>query len=302
MSTVTTRYNRNWLAAGIGSLLLVSFFLPWVSWAGTELSGYAMPAGTFFKVSAEKFQLGNPFPQFDWTLLVFWLIPVLCIIVIGLSLAGKRASLLAYMAGALSLGLITVFILFTRTLVTLGVGNNVPGMLKPWLLLHGIAAVALIFSIDGRKFLLKKLVWLVVGPVFAFTSFTFIQRYLEKQTFADTANVKADYTIGSRQLLDEFLSNDTLSNKKYLDKVLVVNGEASAVEVLPDSTSTIRFADSTGSYAIFSLEKDQLETVKTIKPGDPVSLKGVCSGSIYSEILGTTSISFKRTTLNKNKR
>jgi len=90
-----------------------------------------------------------------------------------------------------------------------------------------------------------------------------------------------------------------VTNKKYLDKTLVVNGNASAVEVLADSTSTIKFSDSTGSYAIFSLEKNQLDQVKNIKSGDAVSLKGVCSGSIFSEILGTTSISFKRATLNK---
>ena len=34
-----------------------------------------------------------------------------------------------------------------------------------------------------------------------------------------------------------------------------------------------------------------------IKAGDVISLKGVCSGSIFSEILGTTSVTFKRATL-----
>lgn len=81
--------------------------------------------------------------------------------------------------------------------------------------------------------------------------------------------------------------------------MIQVKGDASSVDLLADSTSTIKFADSIGSYAIFSLEKDQFDKVKKLKPGDPVSLKGVCSGSIFSEILGTTSISFKRATFIK---
>lgn len=80
--------------------------------------------------------------------------------------------------------------------------------------------------------------------------------------------------------------------------MLVVNGNVSVVQIQTDSVSTIQFSDSTGSYAIFSLEKDQLEKVKAIKQGDAVSLKGVCSGSIFSEILGTTAITFKRATFN----
>ncbi len=126
-----------------------------------------------------------------------------------------------------------------------------------------------------------------------------VRKYIMGETHAATENVKADYTVNSADLIKEFITNDTATNKKYIEKILVVNGNASAVEVLADSTSTIKFEDSTGSYVIFSFEKNQLDQVKNIKKGDAVSLKGVCSGSIFSEILGTTSISFKRATLNK---
>jgi len=107
--------------------------------------------------------------------------------------------------------------------------------------------------------------------------------------------------MSAADLIKEFLGNDTATNKKYIDKMLVVNGNTSSVELLADSTSTISFADSTGSYAIFSLEKTEYEKVKTMQKGDAVSLKGVCSGSIFSEILGTTAITFKRATFNSNK-
>jgi tRNA_anti-like len=287
-----------WLHLAFGTILLISFFLPWVSWEGATVSGYSMPAGDFFKTSESKFGLANPFPQYNFGLLAFWLIPALTVIALALFFANKKSSVAAFIAGALSLSLITVFILFSKTLLSLGVGKSLTDMLKPGLFIHAIAAIGFILSALSGS-LLKKIAWVVTGPVFAFASFSFIEKYLENDTHKDTGNVKADYTISSNELIKEFITNDTATNKKYLDKVLVVNGPASSVEIAADSTSTIKFADSTGSYAIFSLEKSEITTVKNIKSGDAVSLKGVCSGSIFSDILGTTSISFKRGILNK---
>ena len=164
--------------------------------------------------------------------------------------------------------------------------------------LHALAAVLLIITAFPVKRMITKLGWLLIGPVFAYGAYMVGEKYIMSETHSATENVKADYTVNSADLIKEFLANDTATNRKYLDKTMVVNGNTSAVEILADSTSTIRFADSTGSYAIFSLEKSELPRVKNIKTGDPVSLKGVCSGSIFSEILGTTSISFKRAILN----
>ena len=115
--------------------------------------------------------------------------------------------------------------------------------------------------------------------------------------FATSDKVRADYTITADELLHEFNTNDRAANEKYREKMMVVNGIVSAVNGLSDSTTTIQFADSTGSYIVFSFDKNQLQDVKDIRKGETVSLKGSCSGSIYSEILGTTSISFKRSTI-----
>lgn len=300
MNKATTKTGKiNWLLLLFGAGLLVSFFMPWVVWENDPMKGYHFPAGEFFKTSESKFGLGNPFPEYNFAFLVFWLIPLLVALALLLTISTKKSGLFVFIAGALSLSLITVFILFTQVLITLGVGSGVLSMLEPWIYLHGICAIGFILSAAPHNAWLKKIAWIAIGPVFVYASFMFIEQYLEKQTFADTANVKADFTINSAELIKEFMTNDTAANKKYLDKTLVVNGNTSAIEVLADSTSTIKFADSTGSYAIFSLEKIHLNEVKKIKSGDAVSLKGVCSGSVFSEILGTTFISFKRSTINK---
>lgn len=282
----------------LGIILLVSFFLPWVNWDGSSVNGAAMATGGFFKTSETRFGLGNPFPKLSFSFLAFWLIPLLTIVMCASVFLKKKSTPIAFLVGALSLALVTVYTLFTGVLVDLGVGNSIAGMLKPGIYLHTLAAIGLIILAFPVKNQLPKIGWLLLGPLLAYGSFKFGEKYIREQTFKGTESVKADYTLEAEALITEFLSNNMAANKKYLDKVIVVNGKASAVELLADSTSTIKFADSTGSYAIFSLDKDQFEQVQKIQPGAAISMKGVCSGSIFSEILGTTSISFKRATFN----
>lgn len=287
-----------WLQIFSSLALLISFFLPWVIWSGSLVTGYAMPLGDFFKISEKVGGPENPFPQFNFSFYVFWLIPVLAVIIIASLLSKRKAALLSFIAGALSLASLTVYFLFSKTLLDFGVGTKVSLMIQPGFYVQAVAAIFLILTAFPVKSVVTKIVWLLMGPVFAFGAYTVGEKYIMSETHSATENVKADYTVNSADLIKEFLTNDTATNKKYLDKTLVVNGNASAVEILADSTSTIKFADSTGSYAIFSLEKSEMPEVKKIKTGDPVSLKGVCSGSIFSDILGTTSISFKRAILN----
>jgi hypothetical protein len=286
-----------WLQLLFAAGLIVSFFFSWVSWSGVMVNGSALPSGNFFRISASKFGLDNPFPQFSFTFFVFWLIPVLAGIAAGLVLLKKRTIPFSYIAGALSLTLITIFILFTSTLIDLGVGKSVWSMLKFPAYIHALSAIGLIATVSPVKKQYLKLIFLIIGPVFAYTGYKMGEKVVMNETYKTTDQVKTDFTIEAADLLKEFITNDTSANKKYTEKTILLNGSASAIEILEDSTSTIKFSDSTGSYAIFSLEKNQIEKVKTLQQGNSVSVKGVCSGSIYSEILGTTAITFKRAIL-----
>ncbi len=293
------------LPAFFAAILLVSFFLPWVAWKDAALSGNAMPSGAFFYAAKEKFGVDNPFPQFSFSFKVFWLIPATSLAVIVLLLLKKNSMWPAIVAGLLSLSLVLVYFLFSKNMVDqLGVSKSVWAMTKPWLFIHILASVAIVLSADEGKWVLKSGLVLATA-VITIVGFNMVSKQAEKiilkETFETTDNIKAHYTMTAVELIKEFRAADTAVNKKYQEKVLAVNGSVSAIDIAADSSSTIKFEDSTGSYAIFSLEKTQLDKVKMIKPGDTVSVKGVCSGSMFSEILGTTSISFKRSIINNNK-
>ena len=292
---------KKWLHIIFGIGLLISFFLPWVKWNETSVAGFDMPARSFFTKSVAEFGPANPFPQLDFTFYIFWLVPALIILSIFLGLTNKKNSLPAFIAGALSLALVTVFYLFTIIVISFGIGSNVYQMLQLPAYVAAVSAFGFILTVPVSRQWIKKASWLFLGPVLAFSAFKFGEKKVMAETHQTTDNVAADYTISSTEMLNEFAKSDSLANAKYREKIIIVNGNASQVEKKSDSTTNIRFDDPGGSYIVFSFEKDQYELVKSINPGDEVSLKGSCSGSIYSEILETTQISFKRSTLNKNK-
>lgn len=123
--------------------------------------------------------------------------------------------------------------------------------------------------------------------------------YIFNEKFSDTAKTKSDYIIKALDLIHEFEKNDSLSNRKYSEKIVVVNGMVSEVEAA-DTTVNIKMADTTsGSYIIFAFQQQHMAEARNIKQGDQVSIKGSCSGGAYSEILEMEFITFKRCALNK---
>jgi hypothetical protein len=132
----------------------------------------------------------------------------------------------------------------------------------------------------------------------AFVAGALIVWYVFNEKFEDTSKEKADFSIAASDLLKEFQTNDSLANKKYTEKIIAVTGIVSEIEAA-DTTANVKFSDSTtGNYIIFAFQQQDLAEAKKLQKGQTVSIKGSCSGGVYSEILGINYISFKRSAIN----
>lgn len=124
--------------------------------------------------------------------------------------------------------------------------------------------------------------------------------YIFNLKYDDTKTVKADYTVNAADFLNEFKPGDSTVNKKYNDKIIVVNGRVSETEMAADSSINIKMTDTlTDNYIIFSFQDQSIDEAKKLKAGDSVSIKGSFSGGFYSDILEVMKVDFKRCTLNK---
>ena len=124
--------------------------------------------------------------------------------------------------------------------------------------------------------------------------------YIATEKFADTKDREAAFTVNAIDFIREFRKDDSVSNKKYREKIISVNGRVSELESPDSATVNIKFIDTTtGDYTIFAFQEQYLSEAKSVKVGDSVSVKGSCSGSIYSNLLDAYNIGFIRCTLNK---
>ena len=124
--------------------------------------------------------------------------------------------------------------------------------------------------------------------------------YIATEKFADTKDREAAFTVNAIDFIREFRKDDSVSNKKYGERIISVNGRVSELESPDSATVNIKFIDTTtGDYTIFAFQEQYLSEAKSVKVGDSVSVKGSCSGSIYSDLLDAYNIGFIRCTLNK---
>ncbi|MFT3979669.1 MAG: hypothetical protein QM687_04310 [Ferruginibacter sp.] len=277
---------------------IAAFFLPWVQWADAAVTAKDMATGNFFNITETKFAIANPFPSIVVANAVFWLIPALALIAaLWVLLRRSYAGWYAALAGAMILGLATVFLCFTNELKVFNTAIQLPGSLQlGWYLSVAAALALIVLAWPGKLFL--KIVLLLLPVAIAYGAFSQIKKSQMSETVDKTADLKADYSLNAETLIKEFVASDSTANAKYRDKILSVSGIISEVSS-SDSTATLSFADSTGSYAIFDFEKEQVPAVKKLSTGNTVTVKAVCSGGIYSELLSSETISFKHAIITK---
>jgi len=121
--------------------------------------------------------------------------------------------------------------------------------------------------------------------------------YIMNEKFDDTAAAQSAYTVSAQDLINAYQSNDSLANATYREQIITVQGRVTEVEAA-DTTVNIKFTDPvTGSYLIFDFQSQHVADSKVVQAGDSVSIKGSCSGNIFSQLRKAHMISFKRSVL-----
>ena len=143
----------------------------------------------------------------------------------------------------------------------------------------------------------KVLKWLLISGGSLLLIAIIAYFYYATRTHEDTAGLTVDYTVEAIPFIKEFEKDYKAANKKYAEKIIAVKGVVTATEPA-DTTMNIKMADTTtGSYLIFAFQNQDMPEAKKLREGDEVVIKGSCSDGVFSEILGTYFISFKRSTV-----
>ena len=134
-----------------------------------------------------------------------------------------------------------------------------------------------------KNLLIAGLVLILLGAAAIF--------YIFNKPHRNIAGSKADFAIDAPALLQEFETDETAANKKYLDKIIAVKGRIASIETTPEGNLNIALTTNsdmaTVSCAMLPSEKDE---AANIKAGDEITVKGLCTGMLMDVVLTNCSI------------
>lgn len=142
--------------------------------------------------------------------------------------------------------------------------------------------MSLIKSRRAKTLLLALLVFIVGLGIYLYSEYN--------RKAKDIASASPDFTITSEKIVEEFTKNDSLANKKYLDKIISINGNLNAIEKDENGFNTIVIADSVSSISVrCSMDSIYNSQANNLKIGTIINIKGICTGYKKDEtgILGS---------------
>lgn len=135
-----------------------------------------------------------------------------------------------------------------------------------------------------RKIILVGLgVLLVAGAIAAWYIYKEYNR-----THKDTADMKPDYTVNTVSLLQEFETNEQVSNKKYWDKIIQVEGMVKGLAKDDKGFYSVILGDSSSMSSVrCSMDSVHNKEAALLQKGSIALLKGICAGFNTDELLGS---------------
>ena len=105
--------------------------------------------------------------------------------------------------------------------------------------------------------------------------------YMYSKPLASIESMNTEHKLTSEELLQLYEEDEESANAKYLDKVIEVTGIVNKAEKNNGTTSIYLSTLSDFSNVIFQLEEDD----PSIKKGDEVTMKGICTGYLMDVVL-----------------
>jgi hypothetical protein len=114
--------------------------------------------------------------------------------------------------------------------------------------------------------------------------------YAYQKAPPDIREQEAGIEITAIDLLKTFQQDEMASNAKYVDKVLIVAGTVTGVQIDSSGQATVSLQTNDLLAAVTCSFYQDDEGVKKIKAGSPVRIKGVCTGMLTDVVLNKCSL------------
>jgi hypothetical protein len=127
-----------------------------------------------------------------------------------------------------------------------------------------------------------KNILILLGIVLVLTGSIIAYLQFNKQ-HEDLHSTEAAFTLEAKELFAAFSTNEQQANEKFLNEVVEVHGVIKKMESKGGSTQVFLASDDLLFGIICEMAPD--EEMPTLKVGDPVTIRGVCSGFLMDVAL-----------------
>lgn len=132
-----------------------------------------------------------------------------------------------------------------------------------------------------KKALLISLIVLLIA---AFSAMYIYTRVYNKPHI-DVYEADADYNVSALELIEEFEMDEQQANRRYLDKIVQVNGIIRNIETVNGLSVITLGYDGALAGVICNMDPVENKDVLGLKVGQPLEAKGVCTGYLLDVII-----------------
>jgi len=103
----------------------------------------------------------------------------------------------------------------------------------------------------------------------------------------DVYNTKPDIITETTNILNAFESDEDAANKKFVDKIIQINGQISKVEASENNDIILTLDNKNRGIGtiICQLSRKENKRLSNLKEGQNVVVKGICTGYLMDVIL-----------------
>jgi len=124
------------------------------------------------------------------------------------------------------------------------------------------------------------IVILIVGFVGVFVAYK-----MYNKPHVNVVDTKSDIILSASKILNDFSTDENLANKLYLEKIIKINGTISELNIEKErGIITLKTTDDFGSV-LCHLSEGGMKKMKSLKVGQTITLKGICTGFLMDVIL-----------------
>ncbi len=131
----------------------------------------------------------------------------------------------------------------------------------------------------GRRFKLILGFLLLVIPLLLASIYMYNKPHL------DVKKSEAAYVLTAQNLIKEYQENETTTNEKYSESVILVKGKIFEVSTLKGNSVITLKDDNSESSIICHLLPEENGKVLSLKVGQDIGIKGICTGYLLDVIM-----------------